>query len=301
MYHLDDLDMRILRELGGTNTLRWNVRESFSNIARKLGVDEETIRVRVTRMRERGLLPTWRMVINPQLIGCHAANVELSVREESEKVDAISEIKGIDGVNSITDFRGKDLYIGMYYEDDGSLDKSVQRMESICQSQKTAVWESLFPAPEVKMNRLYWGIINEMESDARRDLEQVAKLLNISSRSVQRRLSAILDGKAVYLARPPNVSAVGGLMCHFVIFCPDPNKKHAADGLIQSSFHRIGISDTSPEQYSLIGISCENFAEADKILESLKVVDGVESVRMRVVKEIIVVPDWLKKQIEKRL
>ena len=90
-------------------------------------------------------------------------------------------------------------------------------------------------------------------------------------------------------------------MCHFVVFCPDPSKKQAADSLIQSSFNRIGVSDTSPKHYSSIGISCENFAEADKILERLKVVDGVESVRMRVVNEIVVVPDWLKKQIVKRL
>ncbi len=47
--NLDDLDMRIIRELGGSRPTQWNVRESYSNIARKLGVDEETVRMRVNR------------------------------------------------------------------------------------------------------------------------------------------------------------------------------------------------------------------------------------------------------------
>ena len=78
----DDLDFRIIREIGGSRPIQWNVRESYSNIARKLGVDEETVRMRVNRARESGFLPELRMMVNPLLINCREANLDLEVESE---------------------------------------------------------------------------------------------------------------------------------------------------------------------------------------------------------------------------
>lgn len=289
--------MRIIREFGGSP--QWNVRESYSSISRRLGVDEETVRMRVNRAKEHGFIPAWRMMVNPLLIDCRQANLELEVKDEQGKVNAIAKTKAVDGVIAIVDFRGKEISVLMHYEDDQSLSRRVQLIESVCESGKSALWDSLFPRPDVRMSRLDWRIIAAMWEDAWKDLEEVARLLGVSARTVQRRLTAMREGKAVYLLRPPNVSVVGGLMCNFLV-CSDPKKKRAADSLILSTFSRIGASDTSGEQFSTFGISCGNFAEADKVTERLKAADGVKSVRMRVVNEIAVVGDWLRDQIAMR-
>jgi DNA-binding Lrp family transcriptional regulator len=47
MHRLDDLDVRIMKELGNPNSFQWNVRESYSNIAKRIDVDEETVRRRL--------------------------------------------------------------------------------------------------------------------------------------------------------------------------------------------------------------------------------------------------------------
>jgi DNA-binding Lrp family transcriptional regulator len=185
----------------------------------------------------------------------------------------------------------------MCYENDESLARQVQLIESICDSPTLALWTNPFPRPNVRMSHLDWRIIDAMREDVWRDLEDVAKALGVSARTIQRRLTAMKEGKAVYLSRPPNVKVVGGLMCNFLVFCPDKDKKRIADQTVQSTFSRIGASHTAPEQYSSFGISCENFSEADKVTERLKGIDGVQSVRMRVVKEIIVIDDWLGDQI----
>jgi DNA-binding Lrp family transcriptional regulator len=301
LLNLDDLDFKIFRELGGSSSPKWNVRESYSNISRKLGVDEETVRMRVNRAKERGFLPAWRVMVNPLLINCQEANLDLEVRNEQDKGDAISKIKGLDGVNAIVDFRDKEILVMVYYEDGESLARKVQQIESICGSPKLALWNNRFLKPDVQMRHLDWRIIDALREDAWRDLEDVATSLDVSVRTVLRRLSALTEGKAVYLSRPPNVNVVGGLMCNFLVFCSDPGKKRAADYVIHSTFSRIGASDTSPEQFSNFGISCENFSEADKVMERMKAIDGVQSVRMRVVKEIIVVQDWLRNQIAMRV
>jgi DNA-binding Lrp family transcriptional regulator len=114
--------------------------ESYSNIARKLGVDEETVRIRVKRVRERGFIPAWRIMVNPLLINCHEAHLEIEVRDEERKADAISKIRTVDGVNGIVDFRGKEIVVLMYYEDHDSLARKVRQIESICGSQRLALW-----------------------------------------------------------------------------------------------------------------------------------------------------------------
>ena len=63
----------------------------------------------------------------------------------------------------------------------------------------------------------------------------------------------------------------------------------------------MGAYDTSAKRFSIFGISCENFSEADKVMEKMKAIDVVQSVRMRVVKGIIVIQDWLRNQVAKRL
>ncbi len=108
------------------------------------------------------------------------------------------------------------------------------------------------------------------------------------------------EGKAIYLAGAHNVDVLGGLICCFLIFCPNHLKKGKVDNEIRSNFTRIGISDMSPEEHSIIGIPCENLAEADRALESLKSMDGVESAGMRILKQVIIVQDWLTTEVNRR-
>ncbi len=298
---LDDLDMKIIKELGGSRPPLWNVRESYSNISKRLGVDEETVRMRVNKAKEHGFIPAWLMMVNPRLINCSEAHLNLEVKDEDRKADAIAKIRAVEGVYYIDDFRGREIMVGIYYEDERSLETKVQLIESICGSPKIAMWTSPFPRPTVHMNRIDWRIIDAMRSDARKDLDEVAKSLGVSARTVQRRLNEMKDGRAVYLSRPPNVNVVGALMCNYIVFCPDPDKKRAADQVIHSTFARMGAYDTSSGQYSTFGISCENFAEADGVTEKIKAIDGVESVRMRVVRDIIVCEDWLRDEIVRRI
>jgi DNA-binding Lrp family transcriptional regulator len=299
LLNLDDLDFRIINELGGSRSSLWNVRESYSNIARKLGVDEETVRMRVSRARERGFLPDWRVMVNPLLINFREANLNLEVKDEARKDEAISKIKAVDGVYSIINFRGNEIVVLMYYEDSAA--SKVRQIESICGSQRLTLWDNPFPHPEVQMKKTDWRIIAAMQDDAWRDLDDVAKQLGLSTRTVQRRLSALKEGRAIYVHRPPNADAVTGLMCNFVVSFSDKTKKRAGDYAIHSTFNRMGASDTSHDQFSIFGISCENFAEADKVAEKLRGIDGVHSVRMRIIKEIIFTQEWLKNEIEKRI
>jgi DNA-binding Lrp family transcriptional regulator len=301
LQHLDELDVRILRELGSPASPQWNVRESYATIGRKLGVDEETVRKRVIRAKKFGSLPPWLMKANPRLIGFQAAALDVEVEDEAGKAEALSKITDVEGVVTILDFVGRGLMVVVYYKDERSLNRLASQIGSMCGSSDWGLWKMAFPSPEIEMKRIDWEIILTMADDARMDLQEVANETGVTVRTVQRRLSEIIAGRAVYLSGTPYYGAITGQACHFLVVCPDEAKKRAVDKLVLSGIKRMERSETSSKHYSMFVVHCENPAEASRTLAWLKGLDGVEKVRMGVLNQAIHVQDWLKSEVRSRL
>ncbi len=109
------------------------------------------------------------------------------------------------------------------------------------------------------------------------------------------------DGKAVFLSGDPHVGAVAGLICCFVVFCPDARSKRSVDARIRADFSRVGHIDSSPEDYSIIGMPCENLADADRALGKLRAMAGVANADMRIMRDFILAQDWLAAEIARRI
>jgi len=69
---MDSLDVRIIHEMvesKATSPVDSNVRKSLSSIARKLRVDENTVKNRIENLKRSGFLRGWWVGINPNLVG----------------------------------------------------------------------------------------------------------------------------------------------------------------------------------------------------------------------------------------
>ena len=299
MHRLDDLDVRIVRELGSPSSPQWNVRETYSSIAKRIGIDEETVRRRVKRAERLGSITGWKMMVNPRLIECKAAALDLEVAEESEKDKAVSKLKKVDGVIKILNFRGKGLQLNMYYPNEQELERKLELISSICGSSKLTSWELFFPRPNVRMTKTDWRISEAMLDDARESLEDVSKNIGVSARTIERHLTAICDGRGVYLQGTPVFKNFVGLGCLFLVYCPDSEKKRTVDDVI-SKTHRIEITGTNAEQYSTFATAFDNLAQADEFVTWIEGLDGVKKVKMGIMKDLIVVQDWLHEELLRR-
>jgi len=150
------------------------------------------------------------------------------------------------------------------------------------------------------MTRMDWSIIENVLDDPRKSLDSVSKLTGVSTRTVERRLTSMQQEFVVYLQGIPNFRLFAGLSCVFLVFNPDARKKKISDQNILAKTARTELANTSSKQYSTFVLLFENLSEADDFTKWIERLDGVESVKMGVMRELIVVQDWLREEIEKR-
>jgi DNA-binding Lrp family transcriptional regulator len=87
-----------MRELASPASFRWDIRESYASIGKKLGVDAETVRKKVKRAQELGFLERWRLIPNPDVLGRESSGIHLDVDDEERKPVVIQQVRLVDGV-----------------------------------------------------------------------------------------------------------------------------------------------------------------------------------------------------------
>ncbi len=302
MQRLDPLDVRIVKEIQSPASFRWNARESFASIAKKLGVDEETVRKRLAHMRQAGVLQSWRLIPNPHLIGQEIGVIDLESSDSRSKVTAIPQIKLVEGVVRIFDYQGARLGVLLYYGSEEAAERRVQLISSICGCDRANYWNLGFPACELTLKKIDWQIVKAIGKEPRKKLSEIAREVKVSTRTIRRRLDLMTKGNAFFMLPTLDLKKITILPCNFRLFCPDQGKKTAADALILSKRGEgVFFAHTSAVGHSSFSLACRNITEAEEIHSWIKTLDGVEDVRMAVLKEIISVYEWLDDEIARHL
>jgi len=300
MWTPDDLDIRIVRALASPSSFQWDVRVSYAHVAEGLGVDEETVRNRLRRMNDVRFLRGWELVLNPGLLGREAALVELHVEDPESKPEVISRLRLLEGVTLIDDFYGNELAVLTLYENTATLGRQVRLFASLCGSPTPISWRLSFPPCELTPTETDWRIIQALRRTGRARLSDIAGPLRLSTRTVKRRLTHLVDGNAFYLDPILDVGKVGGVRCRFWV-TSEASWKHAVDKAILSKLPRIISTHTAPQEYSLFVSHLANASEVQEKVLWMKQLGGVREVRATIEVEHIHVQEWLEGEIKKRL
>lgn len=301
MSGLDDLQIRIMKELASPSSFRWDIRESYASIAEKIGVDEETVRRRVKRARESGFLKGWKLFLNPHLIGLESTGMQLDIDDENRKADVIRQVEQIDGVVILIDFHGRALRIVLYFENEADLEKKMRQIKSICGSDGVTRWQGGFPAIDQKMKRTDWEIVKAFRSDPRRSPSEVASEVGVSTRTVKRRLTVMTENNSLFMLPELDYDKSLGVACDFLILCPDETQRNEVNKLMREKLERVVFSLTEVKGFSIFALICPNLSESEGIRKWLKGLDGVSDVRVDIMRGNILVDRWLDEEIERQL
>ena len=300
---MDKLDVRIMRELLRADAAPPNIRRSYRAIARRLRVDENTVRNRIEGLRRSGFLKGWLLGVNPNLLGERVARLWFDVQPQSDKADAIRKIALVQGIELISDYFGASLSATLSYDDEQILNKSIELISRVANSDKITWAKVPFPGLELALTPRDWMIIESLQKDPWKPFVDIARELDLSSITIKRRLAKMNQSGAFYLMVDIDPKAVeGGLLGHLVVFYDLPDSRHRVNERITRYLgDQIAFADTDDVAHGFFALMITNISKIQEILAWVRQQPGVKSARFDVLQDIVTFPSVHESRIQKGL
>lgn len=206
------------------------LRKSFRSIGRSLNVDQGTVRNRIRKLKQDGLIREWRLEVNPGLFGRKLECLMLDVPQEYDKVEVIRKICSVSSVTLVCNYMGPPLHVRVSCENDQSL-RETRRIITEIVGGEQPVWAqrptSTIRASDLKQSD--WQIIKALRKDPWKSYEQIAKEVGISSKTARKRTAAIAEQGAIQLSVDVNIAALKGVVpASLVVFYSSPTSRSQA-------------------------------------------------------------------------
>ena len=286
-----------MRELWGSPGL-WNVKKTYVGIARRLGVDEETVRNRIKNLKDSGFLLGWRLVPNPVLLGRTSSFLFLELLDQDSKDEIVSQMTKMDGVIVIASIYGASVLITLLDDIEKNSEKKIMEMGIRTEAFTTPGMNLPRPMP-VKMTVTDWQIIRLLLENAEKKMSEIASEIKVSTKTVNRRLNEMMNSRAIFIMPLVNLKKAGGISYHMIIQCEE-GKKSEVDDLVALRIDNLVFRASAAKNDLIFGFNGTNVAEGNEILKWVKKLPGVKTVRMNIVEYVVHVYDWLSKEADKR-
>jgi DNA-binding Lrp family transcriptional regulator len=292
---LDREYSELMKELWGSPS-RWNSRRSYADVARKLNVDEETVRNRLRRLRESGSLIGWRLVPNPSLFGRSSVMQYLAFDSAAAKERAVSKLERMDGVIVAASLYDTDLLVTLF--DDGERSAS-KELASLGAERESAELSGMgLPQTTFRMTATDWQIARLMLRNAEKSIADVAAEIRVSARTVKRRLDRMMDASAIFVMPMIDQAKSSGISYQVIVESED-GKKSEVDRLVTSRIPNLVFKTADPSSTLIYGFSGRNIAEGKELLEWLRKQRGVHTATVNIVDRVVYVFDWLEREAAK--
>ena len=199
---MDPLDVGILRELSRDQIVwfgRLDPRLSASEIARRLHVDRATVGARLRAWEKQSFLRGHEVVPSPLVFGAKIAGGNLRVEDLRKKPRILEDLSLVPGLISAVDHNGDWVALLYAFGRPDELDRCrrlIERFSGV--GEVTPCVPFVAPAPTMAPTRLDYRILSDLKSAPRRTLQEIARSVRVSPKSLVRRLELLVRGRAVW-------------------------------------------------------------------------------------------------------
>jgi DNA-binding Lrp family transcriptional regulator len=286
-----------MRELWGSPDI-WNTKKSYIEIAAKLGVDEETVRNRVKHLIDTGFFLGYRLVPNPVLLGRTFASLRIEFKDRESKQAAIPRLALMDGVINIGSTYDRSVLVTLLADQDQDFSKLIVGLG--VEGEVSEVPGLGVRSTGFRMTRLDWEIVNLLLRDAERKLDDIAKQLKVSTRTVKRRLNMMMKETAIFTMPMVDLRKTEGISYQLRVQS-EQGKKSEVEKSIVAKIGNVIFRASDSQNGSVFGFTGANVAEGNDILEWVKQQPGVNSASMTIAERVVQVFDWIESEVERRM
>ena len=286
---MDRVDVGIIRWfLQGQQTVpfRAEVKPMVKTLSKRLGVTGETVRNRVRRMFDSGVLNGVTLQPNPTLLGMKTSAFGMYVPSSVSRPELIRKIGLIEGCQlSVSHIDG---LVGVVFMHEGgeSLERKVKLMQGLAGVKDGFLTAVPFPPCELELTQTDWKLMAALRPDASLSYSELSAKLGISKKTVKRRVERMVSGGAVFTMALHQVRAVkGSLEANLVVFYDEGADRAATDVSIMREIDDIMIYAGVWGSYSVYAISIPNLASAEETAQKVRKIRGVRDARASVMEE----------------
>jgi DNA-binding Lrp family transcriptional regulator len=296
---LDALDVKIFRALLSERSVapsNHQVSSSLRSIASRLGADDVTVNYRYKKLRESGALSGWRLAINPTLFGCRSLDATVDVQPESAKQDMIRKLSLINEVVGIQDFYGRGLKTIVVYRSDDARSRVIELISRITNAETMTQVRWVLPQSRTKrLTATDVAIIRALSNNPRMSSAQVARGLNLSTRTVRNHVEKLRRENTIHALPTLNMGGIPGLIpVHLSYSYSGSEPKGLVDRSILSHFETryLSVMFSDPDR-GYIWLVASTMNDVQEYLEWAKSQPGIAIARIDILVKWLTFPDKL--------
>jgi len=305
---MDGKDVRIFCEIAFKD-LSYNATTqrhvSPTEIGKKLGVDEKTIRARIKKMEDEGFVKYYQAMPSLALFGLGFIGLfRFEAMNITTKQRVLESLHHTPQVVEALDFLGPSLSIVISGETEEGILPTADEIARRFELTKVNLGARPLRLPQVRMDRLDWQLVQKLRYDARISTTDLADSLGITPRMAEYRIDKMLDVGALLIRAVIDPQKQSGLVFYELEISIEEGTGADVIAVLRGLFGEKLLSVSSPSPgLVLANMFGFTLGETENSALTTQTIRGVNYCNLFVVKEAVepAKPNWVDGLIDRKL
>lgn len=305
---MDALDIKLLRLIGVQPFLRVPYKRDAikpSALARKLGVTTETVRERLQRLADAGIVEGLVTFPNWRLLGYELTTVHFRVPATAKKAEAVKAAQEVGDLFCIGNFAGPDVCIDIPHRSPEDLARRTRLLSKLMGgATPQTLLEYELPTVQRALTPLDWKVLRAFRGDADRNLNEVAGVLGVSAKTVQRHLDRLADEGALDVVAWINPHKMSGLVPFLLVLDlasrPTPTERAALLRAFDESWFYQGSGAADNPKLALFMVAATT-GEVEELRARGEALAGVRNADALIVASQWGSQDWITEALAQKI
>jgi DNA-binding Lrp family transcriptional regulator len=299
---LDNLDVAILRELTQARMIlpgRPGITPSNREVSRRLNLPPGTVRYRLKRLYESGVLEGSSVFPNPSLLGLKIGAYTVDVSPLELKREVVHKLLKVEGAVHLHNFVGNLLWMTFVYQNEKEPASKVSLMNEIAGAE--GIFSRIpYPPCVASLAQSEADLVLRLARGGFDTYGSLAKELGVSVRTLERRLSKLV-GEGVVLSLPKvNYKAMTGCVpADLLVIFRDANSAKSSEGKIMQLVADKVILAALWDVIGMCSLILPNVSAIGELNDQVRVLEGVATARVEIVRDHIEPMDVFRNYLEK--
>ncbi|AJF60765.1 MAG: hypothetical protein QT03_C0001G1286 [archaeon GW2011_AR10] len=275
-------------------------------IAKKIGLEPKTVKARIQRLKESGLISFYQLYPNFNHLEVNGSAYLFNVKEQDQKPKIIKRIEMVGELLEVHDFLGKELCVDIGYHTNYDLDKKIGLLREFTGDAKPiCFYHRHMPKVNRKLSLLDWRILKTLRYNALQSPATVAAQLKISLKTAKRRIERMGKEGSFFIVPALDPSkAIGLVLFELLVYTNQSVNNSSIQQILQTTkdhyvYHYIPAS-SALGNFDLI-LFVDSIGKIEELRQKVSKINGVAKTNALIFQGWHDFTGWIDSAIEQKI